>query len=220
MEPSRSGVGPVARSFAGHFPLWKRGSKGDFRLLRFGCVVKSPSIPLLQRGKWFAKIVVAVSIVGVSVWGSAGVHAQSSQAPEPPQTPFTIQGDAIPLALNGLAGDAARGRAIVANRQLGLCLLCHAAPISEERFQGNLAPSLDGVGSRLNEGQLRLRIVNSRATNPETIMPSYYQREGHTRVGARVGTRVGTAWQGKTILNAQQIEDVVAYLVTLQTPRQ
>jgi L-cysteine S-thiosulfotransferase len=142
------------------------------------------------------------------------VHAQ------PPPPPFTIQGDAIPLPLNGLAGDATRGRAIVANRQLGLCLLCHTAPISEERFQGNLAPSLDGVGSRLNEAQLRLRVVNSRVINPETIMPSYYQTEGDMRVGPRVGARVGTAWQGKTILNAQQIEDVVAYLVTLQTPRQ
>jgi L-cysteine S-thiosulfotransferase len=138
------------------------------------------------------------------------VHAQ------PPPPLFTIQGDAIPLPLNGLAGDAARGRAIVANRQLGLCLLCHAAPISEERFQGNLAPSLDGVGSRLSEAQLRLRIVNSRAINPETIMPSYYQTESNTRAGARVGA----AWQGKTILNAQQIEDVIAYLVTLKTPRQ
>jgi L-cysteine S-thiosulfotransferase len=146
------------------------------------------------------------------------VHAQSPPPPPPP--PSTVEGDAIPAPLNGLAGDATRGRAIVANRQLGLCLLCHAAPISEERFQGNLAPSLDGVGSRLSVGQLRLRIVNSRATNPETIMPSYYQTEGQTHVGARVGARVGVAWQGKTILNAQQIEDVVAYLVTLQTPRQ
>ncbi len=145
------------------------------------------------------------------VLGSAGVHAQS------PQASFVLEGEAIPLALNGLVGDATRGRAIVANRQLGLCLLCHTAPISEERFQGNLAPSLNGVGSRLNEGQLRLRIVNSRVINPETIMPSYYQTENHAHAGARVGTRVGTAWQGKTILNAQQIEDVVAYLATLQT---
>jgi L-cysteine S-thiosulfotransferase len=121
---------------------------------------------------------------------------------------FTVEGDAINLALGGLKGDATRGRAIVANRQQGLCLLCHAAPIAEERFQGNLAPSLAGVGSRLTEGQLRLRMVNSRATNPETIMPSYYQTENRSRVGP--------AWQGRTILNAQQIEDVVAYLAMLR----
>jgi L-cysteine S-thiosulfotransferase len=121
---------------------------------------------------------------------------------------FAVEGDAIQAPLGGLLGDAVRGRAIVANRQQGLCLLCHTGPIAEERFQGNLAPGLAGVGSRLTEGQLRLRMVNSRATNPETIMPSYYQTENRSRVGP--------AWQGRTILNAQQIEDVVAYLITLR----
>jgi L-cysteine S-thiosulfotransferase len=121
---------------------------------------------------------------------------------------FTIEGDAVQAPLGGLVGDAVRGRAIVANRQQGLCLLCHTGPIAEERFQGNLAPSLAGVGSRLTEGQLRLRMINSRATNAETIMPSYYQTDNRSRVGP--------AWQGRTILNAQQIEDVVAYLMTLR----
>ena len=131
-------------------------------------------------------------------------HAQSQAA----QAEINVVGDAIPAALNNLSGDVVRGRAIVANRQLGLCLLCHTAPIAEEVFQGNLAPGLGGVGSRLNAGQLRLRLVDSRVINPETIMPSYYQTQ-HC-------SRVGPAWQGRTILNAQQIEDVVAYLITLR----
>jgi sulfur-oxidizing protein SoxX len=110
--------------------------------------------------------------------------------------------------LTSARGDAARGRAIVANRQVGLCLLCHTAPIPEERFQGNLAPDLAGAGARWTEGQLRQRLVDARRLNPETIMPPYYRTDALVRVGS--------AWQGRTLLNAQQLEDVVAYLVTLQ----
>ncbi|MFS2005406.1 sulfur oxidation c-type cytochrome SoxX [Duganella sp. CT11-25] len=114
----------------------------------------------------------------------------------------------LPAPLPGTAaGDPARGRAIVANRQVGLCLLCHTGPIPEERFQGNLAPDLQGAGRRWNAAQLRARIVDASQFNPDTIMPSYYKTEGLNRVAA--------AHQGKTILSAQQIEDVVAWLQTL-----
>ena len=122
--------------------------------------------------------------------------------------PLQVVGDAIPQALASAPGDAARGRAIVANRQQGLCLLCHTGPIPEERFQGNLAPDLSGAGSRWSEGQLRLRIADAQRLNPASIMPAYYRSEGLVRVG--------TAWQGKPIMDAQQIEDVVAYLRTLR----
>ena len=74
-------------------------------------------------------------------------------------------------------GDAARGRAIVANRSVGLCLLCHSGPIPEERFQGTLAPSLAGAGARWSVGQLRLRIVDGARLNPDTIMPPYYRTD-------------------------------------------
>jgi L-cysteine S-thiosulfotransferase len=121
---------------------------------------------------------------------------------------YVIVSDAITEPLQGLTGDAARGRAIVANRQIGLCLLCHTAPIPEERFQGNLSLSLAGVGSRASEGQLRMRLVDARKLNPQTIMPSYYRAENLTRVSP--------ALQGRTIFSAQQIEDVVAYLLTLR----
>ena len=105
-------------------------------------------------------------------------------------------------------GDVERGRAIVANRQVGLCLLCHSGPLPEERFQGNLAPSLAGAGSRWSADQLRLRIMDPRQLNPESIMPAYYKTTGLNRVSPNL--------QGQSLLNAQQIEDVVAFLVTLK----
>jgi sulfur-oxidizing protein SoxX len=117
-------------------------------------------------------------------------------------------GEAMPQSLTGGRGDPARGRAIVANRQVGLCLLCHSGPFPEERFQGNLAPDLRGAGSRWSEGELRLRIVDPARINPATIMPAYHRTEGLVRVAP--------AFQGKPVLSAQQIEDVVAFLTTLK----
>jgi sulfur-oxidizing protein SoxX len=117
-------------------------------------------------------------------------------------------GDSIPASLTGAKGDPARGRAIVSNRQVGLCLLCHRGPFPEERFQGDLAPDLTRVGARLSEGQIRQRIVDPTQVNPQSIMPAYYKTEGLTRVAA--------AFRGKTILGAEQIEDVVAYLSELK----
>ena len=116
--------------------------------------------------------------------------------------------DGITESLTGRAGDPARGRAIVANRQVGLCLLCHSGPFPEERFQGNLAPDLRGAGKRWTEPQLRLRIVDSSRINAATIMPAYHRSDGLVRVAP--------AWRGKPVLTAEQIEDVVAFLVTLK----
>jgi L-cysteine S-thiosulfotransferase len=116
--------------------------------------------------------------------------------------------DTLPESLTGATGDPARGRAIVADRQVGLCLLCHSGPFPEERFQGNLAPDLRGAAKRWSEGQLRLRIVDSNRINAATIMPAYHRTEGLVRVAP--------SWQGKPVLTAEQIEDVVAFLLTLR----
>jgi L-cysteine S-thiosulfotransferase len=121
---------------------------------------------------------------------------------------FTITNDMIAAPLTGTPGDPGRGRAIVTDRQLGLCLLCHSGPFPDQRFQGNLAPNLAGAGRRWTEGQLRLRIVDASRINPSTIMPAYYRVEGLERVAA--------AFRGHPILTAEQIEDVVAFLRTLQ----
>jgi sulfur-oxidizing protein SoxX len=119
-----------------------------------------------------------------------------------------IVGDAIPASLTGNKGDPERGRAIVVNRQVGLCLLCHSGPFPEQRFQGTMAPDLKGAGARSTQGQLRLRIVDASKLKPDTIMPPYYRVDGLERVAP--------SFQGKPTLTAEQIEDVVAYLVTLR----
>ncbi|NPU10790.1 sulfur oxidation c-type cytochrome SoxX [Bradyrhizobium sp. 83012] len=121
--------------------------------------------------------------------------------------PYTISGDGIPDSLTGQPGDAARGRALVLARS-STCILCHSGPFPEARFQGDLAPSLAGAGSRSTIPQLRLRLVDASRLNPDTIMPSYYRIDGLTRVGS--------AWRDKPILSAEQIEDIVAYLASLR----
>jgi sulfur-oxidizing protein SoxX len=121
----------------------------------------------------------------------------------------TVVGDAIVDSLSGVPGDPVRGRAIVASRQTGLCLLCHSGPFPEERFQGNLAPELSMSSKRLTAPQLRARIVDASRFNPGTIMPTYYKAE-HLK-------RVGLKWIGQPILNEQEIEDVVAFLASLNT---
>lgn len=119
-----------------------------------------------------------------------------------------IVGDGLPTPLTATPGDAERGRAWVADRQASLCLLCHSGPFEQPQLQGNLATPLQGAGSRWTEAQLRLRIVDSRRLNPDSLMPPLHQ------VGEQV--RVGRAWAGKPVLDAQQVEDIVAFLMTLK----
>jgi sulfur-oxidizing protein SoxX len=150
---------------------------------------------------------VALAAAAAAVLASAVVQAAPPTAGEPLR-PSSVVGDAIPALLTGVPGDPARGKAIFVSRQTGLCLLCHSAPLPEEKFQGTIGPDLKGVGSRYTEGQLRLRIVDSSLIDPETIMPAYYRLDGLERVAP--------AFRGKTVLTAQQIEDLLAFVKTLR----
>jgi sulfur-oxidizing protein SoxX len=140
-------------------------------------------------------------------WLATAVLALPRVASGQDLRPYVVSGDTIPDPLTGMAGDAARGRALVLDRS-STCILCHNGPFPQATFQGDLAPSLAGSGSRWSAGQLRLRLVDASRLNPATIMPSFYRVEGLVRVGA--------AWRGKPVLSAEQIEDIVAYLVTLR----
>ena len=138
---------------------------------------------------------------------AAGLFAACWRAGAEELRPYTVAGDAIPASLTGTKGDVARGRALIVERS-STCILCHSGPFPEQAFQGDLAPNLAGSGSRWSEGQLRLRLVDASHLNAATIMPSYYRVDDLTRVGA--------SWRGRPILSAEQIEDIVAYLVTLR----
>jgi L-cysteine S-thiosulfotransferase len=119
-----------------------------------------------------------------------------------------VDGNGIPDSLTGKPGDPRKGAEIAAGRTQGNCLACHALPIPQEKLQGNVGPDLTQVGARLNEGELRLRVVNPKIVDPQTAMPAYYRIDGLTRVRKDL--------VGKPILTAEQIEDVVAYLATLK----
>lgn len=118
-----------------------------------------------------------------------------------------VDGFSIPEPLSTTPGDPARGREVAINRRQGNCLACHALPIPEQQFHGEVGPPLYGVATRYEPGELRLRIVDSKIFNPDTIMPAFYRTEGFHRVSSQ--------FADKTILTAQQVEDIVAYLMTL-----
>jgi sulfur-oxidizing protein SoxX len=130
--------------------------------------------------------------------------------PIPSQAQVVWTGDAVQTALSPSPGDPIKGRAIVTSRQTGLCILCHAGPFPEERFQGNLAPDLRLSIANLSVGQLRGRLVDPARSNPNTIMPAYF-RIDHLQ-------RVAPQFSGKTVLTGQEIEDVLAYLLTIKSP--
>jgi sulfur-oxidizing protein SoxX len=152
----------------------------------------------MRAARWGAPAAICLLVL----LSAAGAWAQEELRP------YEIVGDAIAASLTGSPGDATRGRAIVTDRQVGLCLLCHSGPFPEQKFQGNIGPDLTGAGARWSEGQLRLRMVDAGRLNPDTIMPPYYRVEGLWRAAP--------AFRGKPVLTAEQIEDVIAYLVTLR----
>ncbi len=121
-----------------------------------------------------------------------------------------FEDDVIVASLTGADGNAVNGRKVFANRKQGNCLACHInADLKEQLFHGEVGPPLDGVADRWEEPELRAIIVNSKIVlGDETIMPSFYRLKN--------GARTAEKFQGKTILSAEQVEDVIAYLRTLK----
>src|SRR5262245_29578289 len=120
---------------------------------------------------------------------------------------YHIADGTIPEPLTAQPGDPQRGRRIVLDRDGGDCTICHAMPLPQREFHGTVGPPLDAIGRRATPAALRLRLVDPKAFNAETIMPAYYKVTGLHRVLER--------YRARTILTAQQIEDVIAYLLTL-----
>ncbi len=128
-----------------------------------------------------------------------------------------IQSKSIPKRLTKKPGNAVRGEALMINRKKGNCLACHRLSAFEGKAKkkpnaygdmGEIGPSLDGIASRYDQGQLRLLLVDAKVFFPETIMPSFYKNSGLHRVGK--------SFDRKTILEKQEIEDILAFLITLK----
>jgi L-cysteine S-thiosulfotransferase len=143
------------------------------------------------------------STAGAAESQATALNSEGGSSPH-----IVVVGDTIPAALDAAKGDAGRGRALLVARDDANCVLCHAVSDPAVRYSGNVGPSLDGVGRRLTTAQLRLRVADNLRVNPDSVMPGYYRIEGLDRVAV--------AYRGKPILSAGQIEDIVAYLATLQ----
>ena len=122
---------------------------------------------------------------------------------------WQVKNSAIEKPLCGYIGDAKRGKAIASDGSKGNCLACHQLPIDGIEAYGTIGPPLEGVGSRLPAGFMRLRVVDTRNINPMSIMPGFYR-------DPKLINRPGKPYIGRTFLTAQQVEDVIAYLVTLK----
>ncbi len=139
---------------------------------------------------------------------SCAVVAALIALSSPAQThDYVVVDGAISASLTGQAGDPANGKKAAVNRKKGNCLACHSLPIPEEQFHGEVGPNLAGVASRYSAGEIRVRIVDPKLMNADTIMPAFHKTEGlHRQI---------EKFKGKTILSAQEVEDIVAYLMTL-----
>ncbi len=116
----------------------------------------------------------------------------------------------VKASLTGTEGSAADGKKWFANRKLGNCLACHAnKDMADKPFHGEVGPALDGVAGRYSVPELRAILVNSKAVfGEQTIMPGFYLVDS--------GARIAKKFKGKTILSGQQVEDIIAYLLTLK----
>ncbi len=121
-----------------------------------------------------------------------------------------FEDDLVATPLSDTAGDPVNGRKVFADRKLGNCLACHVnSDLSNELFHGEVGPPMDGVADRWEVPELRAILVNSKVVfGDQTIMPSFYHLHN--------GERIMESFQGKTILTAQEVEDVIAYLQTLK----
>ncbi len=153
------------------------------------------------------RTILKMGLAGACLAALATATAQAGDV-APMDVKFTDDG--VMASLTGVAGDAAKGREVFSNRKLGNCLACHVnAEQKEHSFHGEVGPPLDGAADRYSEAELRAIVINSKqALTDKTIMPGFYS--------LKLGVRVNKKFAGKTILTAQQVEDVVAYLSTLK----
>ncbi len=147
---------------------------------------------------------IAIAAIGAAFFATAVNAAEVA-----PDSVMFGEDGVVSASLTGAPGDPAKGKSVFVNRKLGNCLACHVnSDATEQSFHGEIGPSLDGAASRWNEAELRGILVNSKMTFDDSMMPSFYRLVN--------GVRTMKKFQGKTILTAAQLEDVLAYLQTLK----
>lgn len=139
------------------------------------------------------------TLVGTVLLGTFASYANAAE--------YKVIDDTIPQSLTGKAGDPIAGKKIAINRKKGNCLACHVMPIPEEQFHGNIGPDLGEIANKMTAAEVRIRLVDPKLLNPDTIMPAFL-KPGTTRVMKK--------FIGKTLLKPQEVEDVIAYLMTLK----
>ncbi len=142
--------------------------------------------------------------LGMVMFGIAAAFDQTAAGSR--DSAYRIDTGGISQPLTSVAGDPARGREVFLDSDKGNCLACHQAPLAESDAPGTLGPDLSGVGQRWSVAALRLRLVDGRrlADDGRSVMPAFYSLDNLTQVAK--------PYQGKTILSAQEIEDVIALL--------
>lgn len=144
-----------------------------------------------------------------------GLSAVVASADEVAPTAVSFVDGAVETSISGTPGNPDEGQAIM-NKGSGNCIACHQVTALESLgFHGNIGPSLDGVADRWSEAELRGIVANAKEMFPGSMMPSFYRTEGFVRPGNGF---TGKAAEGelKPLLTAQQVEDVVAFLLTLK----
>lgn len=162
-------------------------------------------------GKWEEILTIekyVLPLLGVAVLAIAGMATPASVAAAELVKYKVVDSNSIPDSLTGKPGDPVKGRQTAIHRKKGNCLACHTLPVPEQPFHGEVGPALNDVAGRLSEGEIRLRIVNPKYANPDTIMPAFYKTDGLHMVQKK--------WTGKPMLTAEEVEDIVAYLMTLK----
>ena len=163
-----------------------------------GPIIKCTNVT--QSGLVFLSLLLFVTLLHLDSYNGSASAEES-------HTHYRIVNGAIPEPLTHTAGDSLRGRQIVEDRERGDCIVCHVIPLSNHQMHGTVGPPLDGVGGRYPAGVLRLRLADSKMINPQSVMPAYYKTTGLFRVSK--------SRRDQTLLPAQEIEDVIAYLLTL-----
>ena len=158
-----------------------------------------------------AQLAILAALLGV-IFNGVATAADPAAAGLPPVEPYCHWEHTnlmIDRPLCGLQGDAKRGRAIATDGNRGNCVACHNMPFGDVEGYGTIGPSLAGIGGRYPEGYIRLRVVDTKSFNPASIMPGYY------RDPAKIH-RPATPLKGRTFLTAQEVEDVIAFLMTMK----